>query len=188
MRNYYAYIFRDPRTHLPFYVGKGSGQRAYRLSSRLQSVLQQIKEIEDSGFKHLVEIIEAPSEREAFWSEKNLIATIGRINSGTGPLLNLCEGTETRSSGQTVEGKQSISRAMKGNKLRLNKEFTPAQLDRISAGVKKTMTPERLEKLRLAGLKGSQRSAELGLNKLGGTHDGAFKKGNVPHNAVKGGY
>lgn len=31
--------------------------------------------------------------------------------------------------------------------------------------------------LKLAGLKGSKRSAELGLNKLGGTHSGAFKKG-----------
>lgn len=66
---------------------------------------------------------------------------------------------------------------LQGNQHRKGKVFTSEQLEKIRAGVRRSQTPERLAQLRMAAIKGSKRSAELGLNKLGGTHDGAFKKG-----------
>lgn len=66
---------------------------------------------------------------------------------------------------------------LQGNQHRKGKVFTPEQLEKIKAGIRNSQTPGRLAKLKEAGVKGSQRAAELGLNKLGGTHAGAFKKG-----------
>lgn len=187
MLKFYAYIFRDPRDNLPFYIGKGSGGRAYRLSGRGKPILDRIKEIEDAGFRHYVQVIDMPSEYEAFKFESFMISMVGRINAGTGPLMNRGEGFPAKSSGQTDGGKEAISRAQRENKRRLNKEFTPAQLERISMGVKRTMTPERLAQLRAAGLKGSQRSAELGLNKGGAANSGSFGRRAAPsRDAING--
>lgn len=178
-------MFWDSRSGTPFYVGKGCGRRAY-CGERSSEVAERIAAIKASGFRHVIEVAPVPTEADAFWFEIDLIASLGRIDMGTGPLLNHSSGGDGFSGKQSDAGRQAISKAMLGNKRRLNKDFTASEIERISNGVKKTLTPEKLAQLKLAGLKGSQRSAELGLNKLGGTHSGAFKKGHTPHN-LRGG-
>jgi hypothetical protein len=67
----------------PYYVGKGTGRRAYQNSGRVTS-----------GPKDRSRIIikECFSETEAFEMEKVLIALYGRKDLGTGCLRNLTEG------------------------------------------------------------------------------------------------
>lgn len=186
-RNYYVYIFREPGSNVPFYVGKGCGARLNQRRNRSAAVLARIDAVAASGLKHICEVINVPSESDAFELEIALIEIIGRLHLGTGPLLNHTKGGNGCFGKQTESGRKAISAAMCGNTNRLNKKFNDEELAKISLGVKKSLSPERLAKLRAAGLKGSQRSAELGLNKLGGNNAGAFKKGHIPHN-VRGGY
>ena len=186
VNGYYTYLFRDPRTGSPFYVGKGCGVRARASGSRSKEVRERITQILSSGLLVITEIANVPTESDAFWFEKDLIASLGRMDQGTGPLLNHSNGGDGCFGRQSDDGRKAIAKSMAGNRLRLGKKFTEEELQRIRAGVRRSMTPQRLEQLRLAGLKGSKRSAELGLNKLGGTHSGAFQKGRRPHKV--GGY
>lgn len=176
---FYTYVLRDPDGS-PFYVGKGCGRRAWSRAGRGQKLLARMSQ------PHSVEIISAETEAAAFQQEIALIKKYG-LHSMGGPLLNISLGGYGCHGRQSENGRNAISRSMCGNTNRRGKSFTKEELERISTGVKKTLTPERLEQLRAAGLKGSQVSKALGLNTQGGKHSGAFKPGNVPHNA-NGGY
>lgn len=95
---YYVYVYRDPRTAAPIYVGKGSGTRAFfhQRSRRTNRGLQEIlRNLRASGLKPFVEIVkEFDVEREAFAFEKCLIECFGRRDLGTGSLVNLSDGGE----------------------------------------------------------------------------------------------
>lgn len=93
MRQYYAYIFKDP-DGTPFYVGKGYGRRIRYLRGRNKQVLGHIRNLEDAGLKYLVQKIDVKSEEEAFAIEKNLITKYGRKDTGSGCLLNHTDGGE----------------------------------------------------------------------------------------------
>lgn len=89
MNNYYVYIWKDPATQLPFYVGKGRARRAFNKHSG-QRCYNKLKKILDSGatMSCIVQIIqEGLSEAEAFKQEENLIALYKRIEDG-GTLFN----------------------------------------------------------------------------------------------------
>ncbi len=60
---FYVYVYSDPDTHKPFYVGKGKGNRAFShlnldLEDQTESEkVRKIKEIEDRGKEPLIEIL-----------------------------------------------------------------------------------------------------------------------------------
>ncbi len=77
MTVYYTYLWlREDGT--PYYVGKGSGNRAYRKGSPKGRVLVQ----------------EFPSEEDAFMAERLLITFYGRKDLSEGCLINLTDGGE----------------------------------------------------------------------------------------------
>jgi len=84
MNYFYTYMWLR-EDGVPYYVGKGSGQRAFDKRERRFSMPN------DSA---RILIQEFPSEREAFEAEKFLIAYYGRVDLGTGCLRNLTDGGE----------------------------------------------------------------------------------------------
>ena len=84
---YYVYALKDPRTSpaLPFYVGKGTGSRAYDhlVTPDATRKYKRIKEIVDTGYKPIVTIlVEDLTETQALKIEAELIAAFGTQETG----------------------------------------------------------------------------------------------------------
>lgn len=97
---YYIYTLIDPRNNLPFYVGKGSGDRK---DFHVRSVnhanadnpmkLNLIKKIISEGLSVQIEVVsDNLNETTAFENEKKLIRQYGRRNNNTGILTNMSDG------------------------------------------------------------------------------------------------
>jgi hypothetical protein len=100
----YSYLRED---YSPYYIGKGSGKRAYNKGP---------KEVKPPRDKSRIRILKADlTEEEAFLLEKLYILMFGRIDSGTGILRNRSDGGDG-SSGYIVslEERKKRSERMKG--------------------------------------------------------------------------
>jgi hypothetical protein len=99
----YVYALKDPRTDSIFYIGKGSGNRAFQhkedsLISHLETdKLNRIREIEESGnqLQYLI-IRHGLTEDEAYKIESTLINVFGYLNH---QLTNLMSGHDTQELG-----------------------------------------------------------------------------------------
>jgi hypothetical protein len=84
---YYVYALKDPRSSpaKPFYVGKGTGSRAYDhvvVPDRTRKYAR-IREILDAGAKPLIEIlVDDLTEAQALRLEAELIAAFGTEDTG----------------------------------------------------------------------------------------------------------
>lgn len=85
---FYTYVHRRPDTGAIFYVGKGSGRRAYSLKQRSRFWRAVIEKA--GGFE--VEIVFQGDEAACLAEEVRLIALHGRRDLGTGQLVNLTAG------------------------------------------------------------------------------------------------
>lgn len=94
MADFYTYIFSDPKTGVPRYVGKGCGRRAWRhlrksTNPQLHTMLQK-RQVD--GLSCTPTIIFADSDEDAKDMEMLLIDLIGREDLGSGPLFNKTNG------------------------------------------------------------------------------------------------
>ena len=114
VHSYYVYAYlrkQDSRNGVkfsPYYIGKGSGARAY-------SIQRAISRPRDNSF--IVFLQEGLTEQEAFALEKYAIAAYGRIDKGQGILWNMTDGGEG-ASGKIMpqEIKEKIANSLKGKK------------------------------------------------------------------------
>jgi hypothetical protein len=91
-RGYYVYVHKDRATGAVFYVGKGSGKRAWDASKRSQAWIDRTALLAD-GWE--VEIVaEDLSELEAFGLEAELVTKYGGAKYEDGTLANLVPGGE----------------------------------------------------------------------------------------------
>ena len=78
---YYVYLYVDPRTNEPFYVGKGQGERALaHLADTSESrKVERIKEVRATGLEPRIDILVhgLSSEEAAFRIEAAVIDAIG---------------------------------------------------------------------------------------------------------------
>jgi hypothetical protein len=103
---FYTYLWlREDGT--PYYVGKGSGHRAFRSDGH--GVLRPKS-------RQMIIVQEWPSEKDAFAAEMFLIAYYGRKDLGTGCLRNRTDGGEG-TSGISDEERQSRRIRMLGTQL-----------------------------------------------------------------------
>ena len=89
---FYVYALKDPRTSpaKPFYIGKGTGSRAFDhlVTPDATRKYSRIKEIIADGSKPMVDILsEDLTEAQAFRLEAELIAAYGTLETG-GVLTN----------------------------------------------------------------------------------------------------
>jgi hypothetical protein len=123
--NYYVYSYSDPETLLPFYIGKGTGDR---LNSHLRETkdstdnkrkFNKIQKLIKTGLYPIISIIKDElSEEEAYILEAQLISQYGRKGyDPNGILLNICTDNRPPSwKGKhlTEEHKRKISESEKG--------------------------------------------------------------------------
>ncbi|MFM9877515.1 MAG: LEM-3-like GIY-YIG domain-containing protein [Rhodoglobus sp.] len=77
---YYVYVYTDPRSEDPFYVGKGKGNRAFsHLNDGSESAkVARIREIRDAGLEPRIEVLAfGLDEKTAFKVEAAAIDLIG---------------------------------------------------------------------------------------------------------------
>lgn len=122
---FYVYLLLDPRrNYLPFYVGKGKGDRAnhhlkYESHAKTnpfkKAVIQKIRR--DGKETKVMIWAEGLDEIQAFELEKSLIARFGRRDLRTGILTNLSEGGYGNAGRKfTEEHRRKLSEAAKGRK------------------------------------------------------------------------
>lgn len=99
---WYTYVLIDPRTGLPFYVGKGRGRRMYQHErSHSRRVREWVAEIRAAGLKVVYEKwFEHEDEDFCYWMEQYLIDYFGREN-----VCNLTRGGEGPPSGENHPSK-----------------------------------------------------------------------------------
>lgn len=84
-RKYYVYVYFDPETHRPIYVGKGCGHRALahlkdlgKRTVRKSPKYKALKEIQELGKKPIVQVVQWDmTEKEAFRAESTLLECFG---------------------------------------------------------------------------------------------------------------
>lgn len=89
-----VYVYRDPKTGVPVYVGKGLPQRPYTHLVKSSNVRldRMLKKRAKEGFTITPDVISVESNEDALEMEMLLIAMYGRHDKGTGTLFNLTDG------------------------------------------------------------------------------------------------
>jgi len=111
MDEFYVYGHYKTNENIPFYIGKGGGRRAHSKNHR--SLLWN-NIVNKYGYE-IKFIVRNVSEGDSFWLEERLIKAFGRIDLGTGPLINFTNGGEGMSGHVcSEETKRKMSEARRG--------------------------------------------------------------------------
>jgi hypothetical protein len=91
---YYTYVYFDPRTNEPFYVGKGKGDRGWRFKGKSKQVNGRIRKLHQLNLEPVIRARTEQTEHHALLMEELLIRVFGRKDTGNGPLFNHTFGGE----------------------------------------------------------------------------------------------
>ena len=123
MNNYYTYAYlREDRT--PYYIGKGSGNRAYRRSKK------DIKPPKDRS--RIIFLKQNLTEEKAFQHEIYMISIFGRKDLGTGILHNKTDGGDGSSG--LIHNEETKGKISKANSGRIVSEKTKRKIGEKSKG------------------------------------------------------
>lgn len=157
MNHFYVYQLRVEDSILPFYVGKGFGQRAFVHGTSSDDgnnhhKKNTIKKAEREGKKVLVEYIKTDLiEDDAFMWEVFWIAEYGRKDLGFGPLTNKTDGGEGASGTVVSEETREKQAAAKRGKTRAkHSEETKRKMSQAALG--KPKSDEMRRKMREVNL------------------------------------
>ena len=122
IKDYYVYFHYVPGSTVPFYCGKGRGRRAFDTQNRSLHWNGVVKKygLEVFIFKRGL------TEYEAFALEKQLIKQYGRLDLGTGVLVNHTDG------GKGQAGPKKLEVIEKARKKLLGKVCKKSTRDKIS--------------------------------------------------------
>jgi hypothetical protein len=144
----YQYLREDGT---PYYIGKGSGNRAW-VKGKHESIKKPTNK------DHIIIIKDQLTEDEAHDLEKKLISKYGRKNNGTGILRNLTDGGEGQlGRTHTDEHKKRISQLLTGRKYGPRSVETRKKLSISHKGLKQS---DETKKKRSEKLKGLRKSDE----------------------------
>lgn len=175
MDNFYVYAWLDPTKPCgrgyksnyfpcePFYIGKGRGRRYLNTDRRNYQFKKKLRST-DNPFP--VKIKRSLSEADAFALEVELIHAIGRIDIGTGPLVNLTSGGEGPRLSEKTKRKIALGRT--GHR---HSEETKQRISMLKKGKTPNWTPEGREKIRRGTFSGKRHSNDtkrkIRLTKMG---------------------
>jgi len=172
---FYVYALIDPRTNLPFYIGKGQGDRClghfkqtknHHTNSKKYNKIQSLKK---QGFEIPVEkLYENLDENTAYSLEKELIKKYGRKDiDENGILTNIDAGghgssSHTKKSKDLISEKQKIRYAEMPAEKRKRKPHTEATKEKMrNKKLGKKLSEEHKQKLRDAsGMRGKNHKEE----------------------------
>jgi len=144
---YYVYVLINPNNNLPFYVGKGTGDREShhtRENKKGNSTDNPykdniIKQILIEGKEPKIEyVFWTESENEAYEYEANLIKQYGRkMYDSNGILTNLCIGNNPPHNPWTQDRILAQRQKMLGNKINAGRRLSEEEKAKRSNGLKK---------------------------------------------------
>jgi hypothetical protein len=134
MRKEFVYIFKDPRNHIPFYVGKGSKcdngyercQNHIATAKRGSTlpVHNKIRKLLELGMLPEIEKIAVENNEQGLLLEIKLIKKLGRRDLKEGPLLNLTDGGDGKRRYKSAIEK-GIKTLKENRRKRIRERFTP---------------------------------------------------------------
>lgn len=128
---FYVYLYCDPKTLVPFYAGKGKGNRAWSHLTRVDKapMTYKIRKLQREGLTPVISVLFCETEELAFLAEVEMIDKYGRKDQKTGTLLNLTDGGEgvsgyAFSSDQISRRAESQKQTWRSKRLDLFFDFT----------------------------------------------------------------
>jgi hypothetical protein len=150
---FYSYLWLRATEDTPWYVGKGSGNRAY----------QRCKGHWAPKDRSRIFIFPQDSEADAFESERSLIWLFGRKDLGSGCLHNTSDGGEGGSN-PTASTRAKQSQAKLGNKINLGMKRSLAARARMAEAHKGKCASFETRAKQSAAAKNKPKSSEHAVN------------------------
>jgi len=145
-KKFYVYVHKDPRDNSVRYVGKGCGDRAWRLKCRVAKHGSWIASLANKGLMPIIEVLEGfDKEEDALNKEKELIEHFTKINPKLCNMIEAGIGCPSGEKHPMFGTKHSPETRSKMSKSSLGKPKSKKHRENIGLGNKgKKKSPETI--------------------------------------------